>query len=158
MSAEMLGTHRAKQMACSGRNQGLKSSIIRSLSVVRCVSIKDSMNWHADTAPCVPQNWFPGGRVRNSTFGRRFIIVSIIIFPSLAIALGVPGKSADIVTATGDAHNSCTSCSVFLCRVLDPVNIQVHNHLAILHYPIRAVNPPTASAAVSMSVNLCKVT
>ncbi|KAK9821612.1 hypothetical protein WJX81_007885 [Elliptochloris bilobata] len=49
----------------------------------------------------VVKNWFPGGRIRNSTFGRRFIIVSCIIFPSLAIACAVPGKSADIVTATG---------------------------------------------------------
>ena len=38
----------------------------------------------------------------NYGFWRRFLVTSIIIFPSLGIALAVPGKSSDIVTATGD--------------------------------------------------------
>lgn len=84
---------------------------------VMSVSWTRSVKWPVDAVFVVPQNWFPGGRIRNSTFGRRFIIVSIIIFPSLAIALAVPGKSADIVTATGGAPASCMSCSAWcLCR------------------------------------------
>lgn len=44
---------------------------------------------------------YPRAR-ENYGFWRRFLVTSIIIFPSLGIALAVPGKSADIVTATGD--------------------------------------------------------
>lgn len=46
------------------------------------------------------QGWLPGGRTNNS-FMRRLVVVGTITVVSLAIALGVPGKSSDIVTATG---------------------------------------------------------
>lgn len=48
------------------------------------------------------QGWVYPNERQNYGFWRRFLVTSIIIFPSLGIALAVPGKSADIVTATGD--------------------------------------------------------
>ena len=97
----------------------------------RCLRLRSSQ-WHADAAFCVPQNWFPGGRIKNSTFGRRFIIVSIIIFPALAIALGVPGKSSDIVTATGGALAPLTPSSVG-CLYIAISPCQDHDPSAIDH-------------------------
>jgi hypothetical protein len=46
------------------------------------------------------QGWLPNGR-NNNSFWRRFLVAGIIILVSLGIALAVPGKSSDIVTATG---------------------------------------------------------
>ena len=50
------------------------------------------------------QGWVYPRERENYGFWRRFLVTSIIIFPSLGIALAVPGKSSDIVTATGDTY------------------------------------------------------
>ena len=69
------------------------------------------------------QGWLPGGRT-NNTFWRRFLVAGIIILVSLGIALAVPGKSSDIVTATGESPGS-----VGIPNITVPFR---HGHAALL--------------------------
>ncbi len=65
-----------------------------------CTKINNSGCADSSTPGMLRQGWLPNGR-NNNSFWRRLLVAGIIILVSLGIALAVPGKSSDIVTATG---------------------------------------------------------
>ncbi len=67
---------------------------------VPCTKVNNSGCADSSTPGMLRQGWLPNGR-NNNSFWRRFLVAGIIILVSLGIALAVPGKSSDIVTATG---------------------------------------------------------